>query len=148
MVTPKKILVPTDFSEYSTKAYTRALDLAKSTGAEIVLFHVVDQDIPACNMEYCLQEEEVEKQEKALLEGAKKRLLKEIETLSSPGEVKISTEIREGIPYEEILKYQDLNNVDLIVIASQGRSAIAKYFLGSVSTNVLKGAKCEVLLVK
>jgi len=54
----------------------------------------------------------------------------------------------EGIPYEEILKFQEQNEVDLIVIASHGRSAIAKYFLGSVSSNVLKGAKCEVLLVK
>jgi len=147
MVKPRKILVPTDFSQYSAKAYQRAMDVAKGSGAEIVLFHVIDRDIPACTMEYCLQEEEVARQEKALLEGATKRLQKEIETLST-GDVKVSAVIREGIPYEEILKYQDLSDIDLIVIASHGRSAVAKYFLGSVSSNVLKGAKCEVLLIK
>ena len=47
-----------------------------------------------------------------------------------------------------VKKFQEQNGVDLIVIASHGRSAIAKYFLGSVSSNVLKGAKCEVLLLK
>ncbi|HOD75258.1 MAG TPA: universal stress protein [Syntrophorhabdaceae bacterium] len=147
MVKPKRILVPTDFSQHSARAYQRALDVAKSSGAEIVLFHVIDQDIPACTKEYCLEEEEVTRQEKTLLEGAKKRLQKEIETFPV-SDLKVSTVVREGVPYEEILKYQDLNDVDLIVIASHGRSAVAKYFLGSVSSNVLKGAKCEVLLVK
>ena len=38
--------------------------------------------------------------------------------------------------------------IDLIVIASLGRSGIAKYLIGSVARNVLKGAKCPVLLTK
>jgi len=83
-----------------------------------------------------------------MLEGARERVRKEAARFSSSGGINISTEVVEGIPYEEILKFQDLNKVDLIVIAAHGRSAIAKYFLGSVSSNVLKGAKSEVLLVR
>ncbi|MBP7526431.1 MAG: universal stress protein [Syntrophorhabdaceae bacterium] len=143
-----KILVPTDFSEYSARALSRGVDIAKQNGAEIVLLHVVDQDIQTCTMDYCMQEEEVERQREAMLEGARDRVRKEAATFSSSGEIKISTEVVEGIPYEEILKFQDLNKVDLIVIATYGKSALAKYFLGSVSSNVLKGAKSEVLLVR
>ncbi len=148
MFKPTKILVPTDFSDYSAKALERAVDIAKQNGAELVLFHVIDPDIQACSVDYCLKEEEVERLEKNMLEGAQNRLRDEAAKLSLPSEVKISTEIRQGTVYEEILKFEELNRVDLIVIASHGRSAIAKYFLGSVSSNVLKGAKCEVLLVK
>lgn len=148
MVTPTKILVPTDFSDYSNKAFERAIDIAKQNGAELVLFHVVDQDIQACRIDYCLEENEMETLEEEMMKGARDRLAKEAEKFSIPRELKVSTEVRHGVPYEEILKFQELHGVDLIVIGSHGRSAIVKYFLGSVSSNVLRGAKCEVLLVK
>ena len=38
--------------------------------------------------------------------------------------------------------------IDLIVIASLGQSGIAKFLIGSVARNVLKGSKCPVLLTK
>ncbi len=148
MFKPTKILVPTDFSGYSSKAFERALDIARQNQAELVLLHVVNRDIQACSVDYCFKEDEMEKLEKDMLEGARDRLRKEVEKFTTPNETKISTEVRQGIPYEEILKFQDLNKIDLIVIASHGRSAIAKFFLGSVTSNVIKGAKCEVLLVK
>ena len=148
MFKPKKILVPTDFSEYSAKAVERAFDIARQNDAEVVLLHVITQDVQACSVDYCLADDEVKKTEQRMVEGAKDRLQKEPAKSPLAKEVKFSTEVVNGIPYEEILKFQALNGVDLIVIASHGRSAIAKYFLGSVTSNVLKGAKCEVLLIK
>lgn len=148
MFEPKKILVPIDFSEYSAKAVERAIDIAKQNDAEVILLHVITQDVKTCYMDYCLTEDEVKQFEMRMIEGAKDRLQKEPAKFPLASEVKISTEVRTGVPYEEILKFELLNGVDLIVIASQGRSAIAKYFLGSVSSHVLKEAKCEVLLVK
>lgn len=148
MIRPKKILVPTDFSDYSGKAFERALGIAQEAGSEIVLLHVVDQDISACNMEYCLDEDEIARQQNAMLAGAKERLQKEVEKFKLARDVKVTAEVRDGVPYNEILKYEDLNDIDLIVIASHGRSAIMKYFLGSVTSNVAKGAKSEVLLVR
>jgi len=74
MLKPKKILVPTDFSEYSDKAVERALDIAKQNNAEVVLLHVIEQDIQTCTVDYCLTEDEVAKIEKRMIEGAKDRL--------------------------------------------------------------------------
>ena len=45
MFLPKKILVPTDFSEYSDRAFQKALDIAQQGGAEITLLNVIGQDI-------------------------------------------------------------------------------------------------------
>ncbi len=63
-------------------------------------------------------------------------------------EVEVVTKVRQGVPYEEILKEAKEQQIDLIVIASIGRSGIAKYLIGSVARNVLKGSKCPVLLTK
>ncbi len=77
MLKPKKILVPTDFSEYSDKAVERALDIAKQNDAEVIVLHVIEQDIQACTVDYCLSEDEVTKIEKRMIEGAKNRLQQE-----------------------------------------------------------------------
>jgi universal stress protein A len=61
-------------------------------------------------------------------------------------EVKIITDVRRGIPFEEILKNQQEQEIDLIVIASHGRTDLIKPFIGSVAERVMRGAKCTVLL--
>jgi universal stress protein A len=75
---------------------------------------------------------------------------KEIDQYSklATGEIEIIPIIRNGVPYEEILQEAADKKVDLIVIASIGKTGIKKYFLGSVARNVLKGSKCPVLLTK
>jgi len=80
--------------------------------------------------------------------AATENMQKQLDKLSLSKEVNVSTEVRNGIPYDEILKYEEEKGVDLIVISSHGRSAIKTYLMGSVTSRVLKRAKCEVLLVK
>ena len=60
----------------------------------------------------------------------------------------MATNVRYGVPYDEILKEAEEKKIDLIVIASLGRSGIAKYLIGCVARNVLKGSRCPVLLTK
>jgi nucleotide-binding universal stress UspA family protein len=148
MFKPKKILVPTDFSEYSDKALQKALDIAKEEGSEIFLFHVIHEDFQTCVVDYCFTVDEIEAIKGRMFKGATENMQKELDKLSLSKEVKVSTDVRNGIPYEEILKFQEEKGVDLIVISSHGRSAIKTYLMGSVTSRVLKRAKCEVLLVK
>ncbi len=95
-------------------------------------------------MDYCLSEDEVTKIEKRMIEGAK-NVSARADKIPSGKRSKDFAEIVQGFLTRNP-EISEQNGVDLIVIASHGRSAIAKYFLGSVSSNVLKGAKCEVLL--
>ena len=53
-----------------------------------------------------------------------------------------------GIPHEEILKEQEEKGIDLIVIASHGKTGIFKILLGGSVDKVTKRAKCQVLLVR
>jgi len=148
MFKPKKILVPTDFSEYSSKALQKALDIAKEEGSEILLFHVIHNDFQTCVVDYCFTVDEIESIKSRMFAASKENMQKELDKFPLSKEVKISTEVRNGVPYEEILKFQEEKGADLIVIASHGRSAIKTYFMGSVTSRVLKRSKCEVLLVK
>lgn len=134
MLRPTKILVPTDFSEYSDKALKQGIDIGKQYGAKVFLLHV----IPAGARQGGTDE----------MERVKKRMKEQLDKFPRSKEVEVFTDVREGTPYEAILEEETDKGIDLIVIASLGRTGIAKYLMGGVARNVLKGAKCPVLLTK
>ena len=73
---------------------------------------------------------------------------KQVAGFPETGDVQVTQKVASGIPYEEILREQEAKGIDLIVIASLGQSGIAKYLIGGVARNVLRGATCPVLLTK
>jgi universal stress protein A len=150
MLMPTKILVPTDFSEYSDKALEQALDIAKQYHAKVFVFHVIYEEPlhPEPFIDIVLEQKVLEMiKDQARIE-AEKRLRGQVDKFPQAKEVEVETDIRRGITYDEILKKAKEKRIDLIVIASLGRTGIAKYLIGSVARNVLKGSECPVLLVK
>ncbi|MDD5243183.1 MAG: universal stress protein [Syntrophorhabdaceae bacterium] len=149
---PTKILVPTDFSGYSDKALQQALDIAVEYKAKVYALHVVHERIQrALTDDYSditITPRVLQKYEKSLVKEAKNKLRKQIGKFPQSKEVEVISEVTNGIPAEEILRVQEEKAIDLIVIASLGRTGIARYLIGGVARNVLKGAKCPVLLTK
>ena len=86
--------------------------------------------------------------ETKMINGAKKRLQKQIDKFPQSKYVEVLSEVVIGIPSEEILEVQKEKGIDLIIISSLGRTGLGKYFIGSVARNVLKGSACPVLLTK
>ena len=152
MLKPTKILVPTDFSEHSDKALKQALDIALEYGAKIYVLHVVEERLQTTlagdHADLIINLDEIAKLEKDLVNHAKERLHRQIEKFSECKNAQVIRKVVSGIPYQEILREQENLGIDLIVIASLGNSAIAKFLIGSVANNVLRGAKCPVLLTK
>ena len=151
MLKPTKILVPTDFSEYSDRALRQALDIAKQYKAKVFLLHVIHGEGYLATADYAISTDVMQQINNAALAQAQDSLDKQIYSFpqaKETEEVEVVTKVRQGVPYEEILKEAKEQQIDLIVIASLGRSGIAKYLIGSVTRNVLKGAKCPVLLTK
>jgi universal stress protein A len=148
MLKPTKILVPTDFSEYSDKALKQALDIAKQYNARVYLLHVVPPFRDFGGGDYVLNYEVIKAAEKQDENVSAERIKKQLEKFPQAQEVEVVTDIIRGLAYEEILKEADEKGIDLIVIASLGQSGLAKYIIGSVARNVLRGAKCPVLLTK
>jgi len=149
MFAPKKILVPTDFSVYADNALKQAIDVAKQNKAKIYLFHVIDDGFQQCAIDYCLDEAIVQKVLKDSAKNAKEKLQQEAKKITDINSgIEIVYDVRRGIPYEEILKEQEEKGIDLIIIASHGKTGILKNLLGGVVDKVIKRAKCQVLLVR
>jgi len=148
MLKPTNIMVPTDFSEYSDQALRQALDIGKQYGAKVYLLHVIHERVPMGALEFPLSYE-IDAQLKAqVAEDANRNLTRQAAKFPQAKDVELTTGVKYGIPYMSILDEERAKAVDLIVIASLGRSGIAKFLIGSVARNVLKGAKCPVLLTK
>ena len=148
MFAPKNILVPTDFSKYSDASLQKAVDIAIQYEAKIYLLHVITQHIQQCAVDYCLTTQLVNQLEKESIKGAEDKLKKEANALAKQKGVKIFFDIKSGIPHEVILSEQKAKKIDLIVIASHGKTGILKQLIGSVADKVVKGAKCPVIVVK
>ncbi len=149
MLKPTKILVPTDFSEYSDKALAQALDIAKQYNAKVFLLHVIEHDMSFLLGLYPSYSEELMHMIKDRPRTeAEENLQNQLNKFPEAKEIEVVTQICQGVAYEEILEEAKEKGIDLIVIASLGRTGIAKYLIGGVARNVLRGSQCPVLLTK
>ena len=143
--TINKVLVPIDFSDYSKSALRYAVNFAKSFDAEIILIYVVEPVIyppdfsmgqiamPSINTEWDDRaKDELQKLAKSEIIGA----------------VKVKTIIKTGKPFVEIIETAKEENVDLIIIATHGRSGVEHILFGSTAEKVVRKAPCPVLTLR
>lgn len=143
----KNILLPTDLSATSFTATDFAVELANQYHAKIHLLHVLEKTPPILTIRSLdLSQEKIlksfEEEGKKSLETAVKKIKK-----NRPETLKIETILKKGIDYEEIVKYSKDQKIDLIVIATHGRTGLLHTLLGSVAEKVIRYAKCPVLVI-
>ncbi|WP_066631823.1 universal stress protein [Labilibacter marinus] len=150
-----KILVPVDFSEYSQKAVDIAFDWVVQTKGEIILFNAYYSpvgtgvgfgdsfayDINSEEVSYELKEE-AEKKLSLLKEGLDERISQE-----NIDDVTVATELRRGIAEHEIITYSELYKPSLIVMGTRGADKKVVDLIGSVTAEIIEGAKVPVLAV-
>ena len=133
-----RILVGIDGSRYSMEAGQRALDLALTFGGEVHALTVIDIPFER-GMLY------------GVLEEAWKKSFPPLQTLAGQGErlgVRVIKEIREGSPYETIVKYSEEKKIELIVLGTYGRTALGNILMGSVVERVASISALPTLVVK
>jgi nucleotide-binding universal stress UspA family protein len=142
----KTILVPTDFSDASNAALDYAKGLAGAFGASVHLVHVMEDLLAhAWSAEVYVASmpnlrEEIEKE-------ARERLTAML-TDGERAHLRVQTALVAGNPFLEIIRYAKANDVDLIVMGTHGRGAIAHILLGSVAEKVVRKSPCPVLTVR
>lgn len=147
MFSPKRILVPTDFSPYSDEALRQAYDLAKQHSAKIYFLHVIPVTHP-CAVDYCFDEKTIAEIGKKAFESSDNTMKEQVKRVIPAGDVEIESYVVEGHPAHEILKEQETKNIDLIVISSHGKTGLIGHLMGSVAEKVARGAKCPVMLIR
>ncbi|WAC08948.1 MAG: universal stress protein [Thermodesulfobacteriota bacterium] len=147
-----KILVPTDGSETSNKSVKYAAGLAKQLGAKITLLSVIDINVGSFIAQTVSAVDSpthiIEPIDHYLKQTAE-AYLKEGEKICTKKGIQSKKVIRSGHPVEEIVNEAVKSKVDLIVMGSQGRSALKAAILGSVTFGVIhQDIKIPVLVVR
>ncbi|MGQ9646882.1 MAG: universal stress protein [Thermodesulfobacteriota bacterium] len=145
MLPIKRILCPTDFSEPSYEAIKVAGELAFHFGSELCVLHVVSPVPPVpmgaepSGFNVPLYEQQ--------LETSSRKSLEEIIHQMEWRDLQVRLSVLRGNAAEEIVRTSEEENVDLIVIATRGRTGLDRLIFGSVAEKVVRLAKCPVLTV-
>jgi nucleotide-binding universal stress UspA family protein len=141
----RHILAPTDFSEYSKKAVASALELAQKFGAKLTILHVIE--LPPYPVEGYVPPslsatflDDMERQ--ATVDLA--QIVPEAEATK----VEVARLVAMGTPYRKIVETAEADHVDLIVMATAGRTGFSHLVLGSIAERVVRTASCPVLTMR
>ena len=138
----KRILVAVDGSEASLKAARMAVDIALRFGARLTLAYVIPRLLLPPDV-YGLTLAEVEREQRT---HADKLVAEALARLGEPG-VQAETSVLSGSPAETLAEAAAAPDVDLVVLGSRGRGAVARVLLGSVSDRLIHISPKPVLVV-
>lgn len=141
----KKVLVPIDFSDYSKNSLRYSINFIRCFKAELILIYVVEPVIypPDFSMgQIAVPAVDVEVDKRASEE------LKKLAKTEVPPDMKVRTIIKTGKPFVEIVETAAEEDIDLIIIASHGRSGMEHILFGSTADKVIRKAPCPVLTLR
>ncbi len=141
----KTILCPTDFSEESYRAIDYGLQFAKVWDATLLLAHIIHTPTgelyqPAGDVVHVLTFDQATRRDLTRLE--------EIRDTRLEGYANCEVLVDVGDPYQQLMAIAQQRRVDLIVIATHGRSALEHLIMGSVAEKIIRHAPCPVLVVR
>ncbi|MDH7499427.1 MAG: universal stress protein [candidate division NC10 bacterium] len=144
----QRILVPLDGSELAECVLPHVEAISKGCKAkEVILVRVVEALELPTRGGLAFSQEELHRMESARRSEAEHYLQQLVGRLQERG-LGVQSELLEGKAAEVIADYAKENGVDLIVIATHGRSGISRWFWGSVADRILRSACVPVLMVK
>jgi nucleotide-binding universal stress UspA family protein len=138
-----RILVPTDGSEEMTCVLAHAAKLAEAHGAELHAIYVINSStFASLPMESSWEgvSDMLQEEGESALEDARRAV--------EGYDVSLTTNLLEGPPSKEIVRYAELDGFDLIVMGTHGRGGIDRLLLGSVAERVVRASTVPVLTVR
>ncbi len=139
----KKILIPTDGSDYSMRAAQYGISAAKLLGAETTIIYVIDT-VVLDQISRITARDTVENE----LKQDGERYVKYIAGLAERAGVKATRLVVTGRPFEQIVQTAKSLGANLIVMGTYGRKGAERILIGSVAERVIEYASCPVLVVR
>lgn len=142
-VTFKKIMIATDGSVCSRMAANNGIELARLSGARVYAVYVVSMEhftSMAVDFEWEIIHEALK------IEGSEA-----VNYIKGAGDVKgviVEPVLLEGHPADELIRYAQENEIDIIVMGTLGRSGINRLLLGSVAEKVVRHSNVPVMVVR
>jgi tetratricopeptide (TPR) repeat protein/nucleotide-binding universal stress UspA family protein len=121
-------LAPTDFSAHANQAVTATFALAQTFGAKLTVLHVVEPP------SYLVDSHASAHHGTLVLKALEEQATRELDHLLSPipdAQVEVTCRVMVGVPYQQIMAYASAEPVDLIVMATHGRTGLRHLVLGA-----------------
>ena len=141
-----RVLHPSDFSRASSKAFGKAVEMAKANRAELLIVHVLAPAVPLVGDGYVSPKiyQDLEASARAWGQKQLDRLLVKARKAGA----RAKGLLLDGVPAEQIVRAAKSRKAGLIVIGTHGRTGLAKFVLGSVAGRVVSMASCPVMTVR
>lgn len=141
MFSAERILFPTDFSACSRSVLPYVMSFAEAHKSHLTLLHIVEFE----EMQHLAAGGEASKDENHYLAERKK----DLEAMAGPNpSVKISFKVKEGHAYKEIIRVAEESDIDIVIMATHGRTGFEHILIGSVAEKVVRHSDRPVLIVK
>ncbi len=142
----KKVLFCTDFSENSDCAFDYAFGIAKRDEGFLYILHVIPTNSDHYNLERCLAKEELDRVKETIRKDREKiyhdRYLSHIKDKTKVRIVTLS-----GREDQKILEFAGMENIDIIVIGTHGRTGMERFFVGSVAEKIIRYSPIPVFMI-
>ena len=135
-----KIQVALDNSDYAFKALRKALDIAKKENAEMTIYstYSILPDVEGFSLET-----------REVLVNRAKDIVARGKAIAEKADVFTKTYVESGYsPADDIVRYAERNNIELIVMGHKSRNGLERLLVGSVALKVVTYAPCSVLVVR
>lgn len=143
----KRILWPTDLSEAASLALPYVRSLAEKYGATVVVLHVHDELTRFDRLAKALKNDEAARVREQVKSETHDALTNICQTLGDACPL-YEKQIRMGEPAEEILKFVEKENIDLVIMATHGYGGIKRFAYGSVADRVVQNSPAPVFTVR
>ena len=144
----QKIMVPLDGSALAECVLPHVESIAKGCGASSVVFvRVVEPIYLPTGSDFAFSDKELQQMRSEQIAAAQDYLKKWVDRLKY-NSTNFQSEVIEGRPADSLVEYAEKNNVDLIVIATHGRSGVSRWVWGSVADRILRSACVPVLMIR
>ncbi len=135
----KRVLCPVQLDDHSLMTLAVAKEIAKRNNGKLFVLHAVSPNTDPTRIGGAAmpaRDEKVSEQELAAIE---RQQLSDIDH---------EIVLRFGHPTEEIIKAEHEFGIDLVVMATHGRTGLAALVLGSVAEHVVRESVCPVLTLR
>ncbi len=139
----KKVMIATDGSVNTEKAIITGIEIAKAMEAKLYAVHVVPHIHAPVAKGGGLSKA---REEHVISDGEK--AIDHVEELAKEAGVDVVKKVLEGNPGDEIIKFAQENDIDLIVMGRLGKSGVSRFLIGGVSDKVVRGSNVEVLIAR
>jgi len=146
----KKIMIATDGSVCSKLAADKAIEFARLTGGTVYAVHVLSNTYLSAMDGESFSSMGMNPWE-SIQEEFRKKGQEAVNYVKDSGEMKgvnVESVLLEGNPSEELIRYAEEKNMDIVIMGTFGKTGLDRFLLGSVTGNLVRHSKVPVMVVK